>query len=290
VSRTSSSKHRIISRHRSDRDPDFRANSLEQFLHHVLNIRKRWQREDAHGGFLELWFRGHQAAGWELKPSLFRYEYDESLMRKEFCRLAPQYLQERTQFDQWDWYFLQQHYGTPTRLLDWSDGALIALYFAVRRNLTSFDPMKRSTRDEHDGCAAAHQGDAAVWVLDPFWLNEKALGERSISQPGKELAGWLPTGSRSRIDKGNPVALDPPHIIRRIAVQRSHFTLFGTDPDGLIRIAERGGGRLAKIAITAEAIDDIRADLQSCGIKETTVYPDLEGLSRELREDWRRRR
>jgi len=35
--------------------------------------------------------------------------------------------------NKWEWYFLMQHYGAPTRLLDWSDGALVlvALYFAL---------------------------------------------------------------------------------------------------------------------------------------------------------------
>ncbi|MED4784887.1 FRG domain-containing protein [Brevibacillus choshinensis] len=34
-----------------------------------------------------------------------------------------------------EWYFLAQHYGVPTTLLDWSTDSLIALFFATQANL-----------------------------------------------------------------------------------------------------------------------------------------------------------
>ena len=52
------------------------------------------------------------------------------------------------------WLTLMQHYGLPTRLLDWSESPLVALYFA----LSSDEDAK---------------ADAAVWVLNPMKLNKK---------------------------------------------------------------------------------------------------------------------
>lgn len=48
-----------------------------------------------------------------------------------------------------------QHYELPTRLLDWTESALIALYFAVNQNI------------EKDEC------DSIVWALNPIALNSK---------------------------------------------------------------------------------------------------------------------
>jgi hypothetical protein len=47
-----------------------------------------------------------------------------------------------------------QHHGAPTRLLDWSDGALMALHFAVK------DKPKDET------------SDSIVYVLEPYELLE----------------------------------------------------------------------------------------------------------------------
>jgi hypothetical protein len=57
---------------------------------------------------------------------------------------------------EWDEYFLMQHYGLPTRFLDWSESALVALYFAVGAEPRRHEPS-----------------DAAVWMLDPWWFTSE---------------------------------------------------------------------------------------------------------------------
>lgn len=106
-----------------------------------------------------MWFRGQSDYSWGLVPSVQRkdgmgknYEqYISTNFMIHTMRLNPNAPQR---YDRASWLTLMQHYGLPTRLLDWSESPLVALYFA----LSSDEDAKT---------------DAAVWVLNPMRLNKK---------------------------------------------------------------------------------------------------------------------
>lgn len=86
-------------------------------------------------------FRGVSDSSYTLRPSIGRRvakdadslrEYERTLFEK-FKNTAVQYL-NREPANDYEWLFLAQHYGIPTRLLDWACNPLIALYFACERN------------------------------------------------------------------------------------------------------------------------------------------------------------
>ena len=87
------------------------------------------------------------------------YLNTEYEIREEFTTRAPA-LSDYTKpsdasvLNNWESYFVMQHYGAPTRLLDWTEASLVALYFAVRSNAGNFN--------------------AAVWALDAWQLNKKS--------------------------------------------------------------------------------------------------------------------
>jgi hypothetical protein len=254
---------------------------VTDFLKCVLGIDEEW--EDA----TDLWFRG-QPEDLPLRPRLYRYaarddEPDEDEIRVDFERNGIQLVQREPK-DYRDWYFLMQHFGAPTRLLDWTDGALFGLYFAVREN-------KATTQDKSTR-ASQESLDPVVWVLDPGWLNKEVTEEEVIFlKDSDEVKPYLREPLSGPVRKPYPIAIDPPHVDRRLTVQRSHFTLFGATRDGLWRVVRRARKRrhrrrLLKITVDRAKAGRIREELSICGIVETSVFPDLEGLAKELRYLW----
>ncbi len=158
--------------------------NLSEFLRAAAGLRERWRKLKLptqgdkirpYGEEKELWFRGQSNIEWGLVPKTWRDEYkdaDEAEMRLEFESVGQQFIKPGLVFDHWQWYFLMQHYGAPTRLLDWTSNALVALYFSVWK--------------ENEG-ETDTKADAAVWVIDP-WRWNRAHVKDLLWASGRRLA------------------------------------------------------------------------------------------------------
>lgn len=227
------------------------------------------------------WFRGVGSAKFDLIPGLYRREDTRDLLldlklRREFRRLGMPMFAGGTGRNQWEWYFLMQHYRMPTRLLDWTDAALFALYFALASAVTGARPC--------------------VWALNPWRLNELSTGFRTVyrcedllASPDVRLTAYLcDEEQRLASTPELPVALLPTLVDSRMAAQHSYFTVHGKEPLALNKMVKlkgliaEGSLQRAVIEVSDVGIRSMRVLLGTCGIVETTLFPDLEGLSREI--------
>jgi hypothetical protein len=259
--------------------PSYTAKSLSQYLEIVQRCSRDWfQNEPTWGP----WFRGQSEADWPLLPGMYRLlplkrdvRILEDEIRQEFTVRAPSLGPERPE-NSWESYFLMQHSGAPTRLLDWTESALIGLYFAVK------------SKKPND------KVDAAVWILEPWKLNEFVLEVKEVIAPGAHSGmaasdedryrPWLPDrySNSGMLKKELPVAIYPTHFSRRISSQRSCFTIHGSDVDGFRNIPDKFNPYLIKVVIPGEDAYSIGTALSVAGVDELTIFPDLDGLGRWL--------
>jgi hypothetical protein len=265
------------------------------------------------------WFRGEPLrTETPLLPVLFRVpgRHDENRLLQQFRMKAPSLglgtIPPRDHTDQW--LFLARHVGLPTRLLDWTEGLLIALLFAV------YDE-RGEPRQESEG--------ATVWMLDPVELNRQSLPAGPsrdnefpltwINPPTdppsrEEVLSWLVALGNDKIsnkaeylgkirlpsnigamnvrrawsepkgpDVGTtlPVAIHATSIHPRITAQKGCFTIHGIAEKPLSELVELR--ILRQYVIQIDALEQIRRDLGMAGITYSTMFPDLDGLAVDLR-------
>jgi hypothetical protein len=274
--------------------------SLGDLIQKVKLIRSQWtggQRPQE-----ELWFRGQARLSDTLTPTLYR---DASLRSgfhlKENSLLADFRLQAKSlttspssaELEKWFWYVTARHHNLPSRLLDWSDNVLIALYFALESAWNSIDKTTW-TKYRHAAHRAATKAEPpAIWVLEAASLNRASQGISAIlSFETKEkcLPSYYPKPGLIKETKYNryPIALYPARSTPRVHSQRSYFTLHGTDQRPLEFLARasrmaRKSVLLARIPINPCRIPYLIDDLILCGIAPSTIYADLDSIAKTVK-------
>lgn len=246
------------------------------------------------------WYRGETKEHKLLIPKIYRDlddkepedVFEESDVTKalkkerkyfqEFRRRAKSIVPNIDDKDFWSWYFLIQHYGGSTRLLDWTSNPLVALFMAL-------DTSREKTNNP------------IVYLLAPTVLTDYAFKDigKDNSETGRVLYPgeddtdkWISNLTENNLDiPDSPIALLPANSDQRIISQKSCFTLFGKRLNGFVKDGKQivcpccDSKILHKIIIDGKSKDNLRQALIKIGISSETVYPGLEGLTKELNEE-----
>jgi hypothetical protein len=138
------------------------------------------------------------------------------------------------------WLMHMQHFGFPTRLLDWSENILIAAFFSV----------------VHDQLE-----DGELWIMYPIELNKKSdlegiCNHRSLHV--KNLSIFPFEGTSVSLDSdlsdfvNAPIAFIPQYLFPRLIAQSSTFTIHKGSVEGkteTIQQALEGSSNLVRYII-----------------------------------------
>lgn len=180
--------------------------------------------------------------------------------------------------NEWEWMSTAQHYGLPTRLLDWSQSPLSALFFATENSSFKYS-----------------EGDSSVvWCLNPTVLNEKSrfIEDFTIIPNLSEENETFLTNLKQKFGLGAnpngqvyPIALIHPSSNNRIHAQKGVFTLFPINASPLDEL-EKSEEFLVKIIIPIEAKNEIKKQLFNTGITYSNIYPDLDSLCKDIKFEY----
>ena len=179
---------------------ELKVHNISEYLEKIISLKT---------GHDKLWFRGHASNAYTLQPTVYRTPYtwkDEISLLHQFKARGARFLQVQPS-NNIEWLFIMQHHATPTRLLDWSENAMVALAFATQFH-----------NDSHTG------HDAIVWCLNPILLNSHIRFPEYDSEPIPNICdnNELQTMFESP-RQDYPVAIIGPQNTDRIIAQRGVF-------------------------------------------------------------------
>ncbi len=150
-------------------------------------------------------FRGQANFTWTLQPSIYRFSdflryqtvnYESHILAAKPPTPVPPLTHTEYQLE---WLMICQHYGVPTRLLDWTTDMLIALYFACddSSQLAADGSVFLCNQNEYPKFAAYNE--SAMETQDLAFISTTVVNPRMRTQSGCFMMwGHAPLGDASK--------------------------------------------------------------------------------------------
>jgi hypothetical protein len=251
----------MASRRNNPNHEQWQVNNLQDFIDFAINGR------EVPTDTQEILYRG-QAQYYRLIPVIGRYadgskpiDWQEKAIFREFRQVAAG---EIPKHDIWSLLALARHHGLPTRLLDWTENPLAALYFATRDepkngsfiSVWRFCTNQRDMLLGPDGYLKNDDGPFDVKTLQVFRPDH--LDARIAGQ-----LGWVSV-----------------HPFMGEDYKKKHDTWYLD----LKREATVGNNRLMEIVMPKELFLETRRGLSRLGIHNALLFPGLDGICKTIAE------
>lgn len=244
--------------------PTKEISSLAELLTHL--------KADVNSSFGPIWFRGHSDFSWTLASTFDRLRKppSEVYLLNKFRQNANILLTTQIPKNDFDWLFLMQHYGVPTRLLDWTESPLVALFFAIE--LENKKTIKQ---------------DGALWLLYPYLLNNNSTSEKNYI-PAFEEEDHLGSYTVEKYSKGKdkgilPIAAIATRNNPRIQAQLGTFTISHREKKPIEEIGDKK--QVIKYKIPAAAKVSLYKELELLGLNKFQLFPELSSIGEIIKKE-----
>ncbi len=234
---------------------------IKSEMEYLSEITKLKVTEEKSGNKSDFMFRG-QCCDKPLLPRMLRLRPRgeilnvEKLIIDDFKRHSLPFI-DHTPENNWEWLSIAQHYGLPTRLLDWTFSSLTALWFAVKDDSAKDNISSISNHVVYALAATLEHYKKIDAEDDPFTIKKTVIYR-------------------------------PRSIAKRISSQSALFTVHKVNEEGRSVKFEKNKlylSNLYKFIISPNQVVNIRNNLHIMGINNYSSFPDLDGLCKHL--EWR---
>jgi hypothetical protein len=214
-------------------------------------------------------YRGHSNGQHKLTPSLLRNDFT---IEKEHNLYVDSFIRSNSPMEKsknsWEFLSIMQHFGIPTRLLDWTESLATAIYFALLGNYQN----------------------PKIWITNPFELNK---ANKASKKPRILCIGlddfpdykdcFVKLNNKEKWLYEKPVFVQIPWLNKRISNQKGFFTIHTTSEP----MEENSKKFVRCVPIKDEAILGAKKFLEYAGVNEETIFPDLDGFGRFLKKRYK---